>query len=620
MPSGTATTVRERGGYGLLHRLDTRSLNLVPLLCILLSIVLANLLPLLHVVTKNPLVLNASLNSGTHSVLPGKPYTDPNAGYTTQSLGHLAALDWIHGHVPWWNPFEGIGSPLAGEMQSGAFFPPTILLVFHDGLLYLQLALELVAGSSTYFLVRRLGVGRLFSTAAGTAFGLCGTFAWLAHAPIRPMALLPLCLLGVERAVDAANGQRAGGWHLLALALALSVLAGFPETTFLDATFVALWAILRIFGPGREEWRRLLGKLSIGTLVGACLSGPLIIAFADYLPYANTGGHTGGLSHTAVRSTGLVQLILPYSLGPLGAFGPARGTRFPLFPGTPGYLPVTLIAAGLVGLLGQRHRVLRLGLAGWIAICLLRTYGFLPVMQVLAHVPGIRQTAFYLWADPSWELAVVVLAALGLDDIARHFGQRRAMVLGVILTGLAATWAALTALPLLAQATGPTGGFGEDPRDYPLVSLGFACGALLLLALGAVWARRPATEEGVDSPHRLGPMARRGRILMAGAVSLEAMLLFGFATLSAPTTAAPLQEGSVSWLQAHLGTSRFVTLGQLSPTTGPILEFRKSMSTIFRRLQRGFRTSPCIWTPILLLRPSLRLLGSKTPEQVRRRS
>ena len=44
-----------------------------------------------------------------------------------QALGHLVATDWFSGHVPWWNPYEGLGVPLAGDMQSGAFFPPTLL-------------------------------------------------------------------------------------------------------------------------------------------------------------------------------------------------------------------------------------------------------------------------------------------------------------------------------------------------------------------------------------------------------------------------------------------------------------------------------------------------------------
>ena len=212
----------------------------------LAAVVAANLPELIHLVTANPLVINAMLAPPVHGVLPGSPYIDPNAAYTTQALGHLAAVDWLHGHVPWWNPYEGAGTPLAGEMQSGAFFPPTLLLSGTDGLLAMQILLELVAGWATYFLLVRLGVGRTLSTAGGVAFGLCGTYAWFAHAPFRPVAFLPLCLVGVERALDAARSGRAGGWRLLAVALALSILAGFPETALIDGLLVTWWAVLRI--------------------------------------------------------------------------------------------------------------------------------------------------------------------------------------------------------------------------------------------------------------------------------------------------------------------------------------------------------------------------------------
>ena len=188
-----------------------------------------------------------------------------------------------------------------------------------------------MTGWSTYFLVRRLGVGRSFATAAGVAFGLCGTFAWLAHAPIRPVALLPLCLIGVERAIEAAREAGRGGWRLLAVALALSILAGFPETTFIDGLFVAWWAVLRLAGPGRDVWRAALARLAGGAAVGVALAAPLLVAFADYLPYAYVGATTGVRRHVAperrTRPAGpplLARTHLRVPVSPAGARTPSR--------------------------------------------------------------------------------------------------------------------------------------------------------------------------------------------------------------------------------------------------------------------------------------------------------
>src|SRR5664280_1995206 len=319
--------------------------------------------------------------------------------------------------------------------------------------------LEAATGWSTYFLIRRLGVGRTFSTAAGVAFGLCGTYAWLAHAPIRPVALLPLCLLGVERAVDAGRDGRPGGWHLLAVALALSILAGFPETTLIDGLFVAWWSGLRLAGPGRASWQRIVAKLGAGLATGVALAAPLLVAFAGYLPYADVGGHNGEFASVSLAPTGLAQLILPYSLGPIFGFHAPAGatdTISLIWGSVGGFLSVTVIAAGLVGLLGTRLRLLRIGLGAWVLVCLLRSFGFPPVVHLIAVVPGLRVTAFYRYAPPTWELAVVLLAALGLDDIARAATRRRMLAFGALVTAALAGWAAVTAWPLLTRAIGPT--------------------------------------------------------------------------------------------------------------------------------------------------------------------
>ena len=550
----------------------------MPLLCVLVSVLVANAPDLLHLVTANPLVLNAALTPTASGSLPGLPYIDGNAGFTMQTLGHLAGLDWLHGHIPWWNPYEGVGSPLAGEMQSGAFFPLTFLLLLHQGVLLLRVSVELITGWSTYFLVRRLGVGRTFSTAAGVAFGLCGTLAWLAHAPIRPVALLPLCLIGVERAIEAAGEHRRGGWRLLAVALALSVLAGFPETSLIDGVFVVLWAVLRLAGPGREVWPRALARMAGGAVAGVALAAPLIVAFADYLPYGYVGDHTGGLATTSLPTAGLSQLLLPYSLGPIFGFQgvhSATDTLSALWGSVGGFLSVTVVAAALVGLGGRRLRSLRIGLGAWILICLLRVFGFPPIVHLIAAVPGLRLTAFFRYSDPSWELAAVVLAALGLDDIARHLTARRVLLWATAVTGALAGWAAATAWPLITQAVGADGTHPGHRSLYPLLSLAGALTALVLLALGGLLAGRPTRTVGIVSSAggtgsrlvRFEGTRRRGRLIMAAVVMAESVLLLAFTYLSAPVPTA-LHLGSVEWLQSHLGSYRFITLGPISPNYG----------------------------------------------------
>ena len=546
----------------------------VPYACIVAAVVAANLPALLNIVTVNPLNIDAGLVTAAPQWLHGTPTIDANAGYLMQALGHLTTTDWLSGHVSWWNPYEGIGVPLAGDMQSGAFFLPTLLFGFSNGMVFFQVLLELVAGWCTYALLRRLGIVPVIATAGGVAFALCGTFAWFAIEPIRVLAFLPLCLLGVERVLSAAQEGRAWGWRLLAVGLACSVLAGFPETMFLDLLFVLWWAVLRAAGPGRKWWRPILGKVAAGCAAGAALSAPLWVAFAGYLPFATTGAHSGGgFAYVTLRARALGQLILPYAVGPIFGFHSVGSTdSLSVFWGNVGgYLGTTLVAAAFVGLVGRRNRTLRVGLGVWVAVCLGRTYGFAPVVHLLALVPGVRLTAFYRYADPTWELAAIVLAGMGLDDVARQRTGIRALWVGAGVAAAGAVWAAATAWPTLTRAAGPTGAMEAHRHLFVVGSLAFALVLLAVLLAGGWWAggRRSgviqhAAEKSGSGESRL---RRRGRLLLAGAVVAESVVLLSFTYLSAPRPTTP-STGAVTWLQAHLGTYRFATLGPIQPNYG----------------------------------------------------
>jgi hypothetical protein len=86
-----------------------------PTIVIVVAVLLANALYLLGIVEANPLGPRSGLAA---SIVPGRlagqPTIDPNAGFISQAVGHRAALDVLHGHLPWWDPYEGLGAPLAG--------------------------------------------------------------------------------------------------------------------------------------------------------------------------------------------------------------------------------------------------------------------------------------------------------------------------------------------------------------------------------------------------------------------------------------------------------------------------------------------------------------------------
>jgi len=147
------------------------------LVAITVAVLLANLPYLLGFFDSNPLDYRSGLTSAiTPGWLSGKPTIDPSNGFTSQAIGHLAALDLLHLRLPWWNPYEATGMPLLGETQAAALFPPTLLTAFSNGQLYEHILLELIAGMCTYRLLRRIRVTRPAAIAGAIAFALgCGS-------------------------------------------------------------------------------------------------------------------------------------------------------------------------------------------------------------------------------------------------------------------------------------------------------------------------------------------------------------------------------------------------------------------------------------------------------------
>jgi len=526
-------------------------------LAVVAAVVAVNLPYLLGVVHFDPALLYSGLGEGVRNwVLPGSPQIEPNLGITAQALGHRSALDLLSGKVPWWNPFEGIGAPLAGEMQAASLFPPVLLLALRDGQLPFHMLLELVAGISTLALLRQLRVRPSVAAASGIGFALSGTFAWLRNAAENPVAFLPLALVGVELARSATEDGRRGGWALLGLAIALAALAGFPETAYLEGLFVLVWAVARLPAlEGARRRARFLAKVAGGGLAGIALAAPLLVAFVDYLRHAYIGGHAGAFGAVHLPTAASATLGFPWLFGPVFAnvssSSGAGQTLRAIWGNVGGYLAPAVVVLALGGLLFTRgHKLLRVLLGLWCLVFLGRTFGVVVLTRVANAIPGGHDVAIYRYVPPTWELAAVVLGALFLEELAS--GQ---IGLGRSMGALAAGTAGLAAAGLAGSSVSRSILHAPDERQFVVGSLS-AAGVVLAACLVAFVVAGSTT---------------RGRTKAATALAVllgvEALAFFGTTTLSAPRQGR-LDLAPVRYLKAHLGTARFFTLGPLQPDYG----------------------------------------------------
>jgi hypothetical protein len=487
----------------------------------------------------DPLYVLSGVTTGTwttNGILPGMPWIDGNVGTTTQALGTLVAHDWLSGTLPWWNPYSGVGLPLAAEGQNPAFFLPFVLLLaLPHGLLLLHLTLMALAGLFSYALLRRLHIDTLPALTAACLFELNGTFAWLGHGPVMPVAFLPLVLLGLEV-------SRTRFSVALAMGVAWTLAAGFPETAALNLLFAAVWGMMRLrVAADPVAYARRAGS---SALCGVLLSLPATWPFLEALPREFLGVHAGSIATTLLPANLALQ-VFPGVLGAPMAGPMVLGQSDRLWMGVGGSTDIVLVMLALAGFRWRaRHRDARIAIAAWLLITGARAWGVKPIVWLCGLVPFFDKANLHLYCVPSWSMALAVLAAFALQD----WRDGRT----IAWRGIAFAVVAVGALALVMA--GPQ--IGDLWRRLPgfRLLLPLVLGVPLVAAIGVLVAWR-------------GGWTRRRERMVSVGILANASLLFTI-PLFAGTHGRYIDDGAIRYLQTYGGFARVWSIGPLVPNYG----------------------------------------------------
>jgi hypothetical protein len=185
-----------------------------------------------------------------------------------------------------------------------------------------------------------------------------------------------------------------------------------------------------------------------------------------------------------------------------------------------------------------------------VVVTVARSFGIPPLTPVLRLVPGIHAIAFGRYSPPSWEFALVVLAALGVDSFVgerRAISRSRRALLAGAVGALALVAVALVAGRGVLDALQHSSGFTR----YADGSVAWAVVTVIVLVLVA-W---------------ISPNARLVRLGLGLVLVVDAFVMFVTPEASAPTN-IPVDLAPVTFLQQHLGLQRFATLGPIVPNYG----------------------------------------------------
>jgi hypothetical protein len=512
-------------------------------LFIIAVVIFAHILFLTGIFKSNPVDSFSGQVTFTHIGRYGIYNTiDPNNAYSTQALGRAGVNSLLHGHMPWWNYNEQVGAPLAGDMQSASLFPLTLVLSLSNGFLLFRIILEITAGIATYYLILKLGMSRLTGVVFGIAFALNGTFAWFGSPNFNTIAFLPLLLLGVEIAFEKAVNKKPRGWLLLVLAMALSIYSGFPEEVYLGGILIGLWIVVRLVQMRHGAWRQFLCKLLLGFTLGLLIAAPVLIAFLGYLQYAFIGSHNSISANVGLPHSALPMFFLPYVYGTLHqdiAFSPS-GILPSIWGISGGYITLSLLFFAVVSLFDKSNRAIKLLLATWVVVMITRIYTLSSLTSVLNVIPGMSKIAIFRYVEPLIELAVIILAAFGFDQVikSKQISRKRA------LTSIAATLS--FGIFLLNIAGRHVHIFSSTTPLSITLSLAWSFSCLILVMV-SLFTRQ-----------------RYRKIVCSTIIVFDVLLMFVIPQLSTPRTTT-LDTTPVSFLQSHVGTYRMFTLGPLQP-------------------------------------------------------
>ncbi len=521
------------------HRLPLAALIMLP--------VLANALVVLRIVDPNPeLEFSWTATQLGHFFVPGgtPDWVDGTAGSLTQPLGALSARDWLHGIIPWWNPYSGAGVPLAAEMQTLSFFLPfTFLFKLYNGWFWLRLVMQILSGVSMYALLDRLRYRRLTAFTGAALFSLNGTFFMDPHAA-GPIPFLPLILLGIESLAHCVQIYASPKWGvvLIAVTLAYSIYGGFPEVAYLDGMLAATWTTWRFFTCGQARWR-FVSFVFLAVVLGLCLAAPLILPFMEYTKLSYLGGHATYFATYSIDRKIAAETLLPFIYGPIGASNPALVLRWWDLGGCFGAPALFL---GLTAMIQSgRNRSLVYILAGYIIFWQLRCWGSPIADKIVNVIPYIGMTDSTRFVWPSLEAASCVLIAIAIENWLEKgpISRKGALFAAIIFTGI-------MALAILPDVTVLRTWYENAPhRTWRFAVILTSTSAALTIGAITLLSKIPSRKI-------VGALVA---ILIA-----DAFLISFIPQLSAPRFGR-LDRAGVSFLKQNEGLTRFYTLQPLAP-------------------------------------------------------
>lgn len=390
-------------------------------------------------------------------------------GYFDDGRMHLPmkrylADEFRAGHLPEWNPYSGLGTPIIAGGVDSVLHPFNVLFL---GLPF-ELAFKLwvllfypIAAAGAFAWARRLGAGFAGAATAGVAFTLSGYAVSLSGNMqyLASLALFPWMLAAAHAFVERPGPGRGA---LVALASGLCAAGGDPQGWGIALTLVPV-AVL-VFPP-REGIRR--GLLRATGVIALGVAGAAPSLFPTLLWISNSGRaepfDAYEYEHFNLLPARALELVIPHLFRTSGRhlaselYEAYSGNRLTPFPwALSQYVGVTVVALAVLGAVRRRAARVLVGAAAiftWMAMGPRGGFG-----QIARALPVLSSLRYWEKVAVWPALLLAIAAAFGVGVLlrspvdARRFGRALAII-GLVL--LASAGAAALAPGLISFAVPP---------------------------------------------------------------------------------------------------------------------------------------------------------------------
>jgi len=362
------------------------------------------------------------------------------------------------GHLPWWNPYAGLGRPFIADMQTAVLYPPAYLLL-SGGKFVLFLFVWL------HSLLAMVGMARLCGTLRfnAPARRFCAV-AFMAMAPVSArwftgqlfyaagICYLPLLF---HLAIGLTQSPRAELLFGYSLTLALQFLCGHPQVWWISilgqgAFLLSRVALVRNWPEFRLASRYLV-LFALVLLWSVALVAIVLLPFLQLVQNGNRAGATSELSASGSMAwSDFISLI-------------AVGSRHEINWEKNLYVGLPVLLAGIAGFACARDRNGR-AMVGVLLIGLLVSMAnHLPTFTFFSHVlPGFAQFRIHSRAGLLICFSLVLGAGIIISNPPRWLVSLWGKAFGYPMKFLMAGFSVATGLSLLVMLVSNKRSYGPD--------------------------------------------------------------------------------------------------------------------------------------------------------------